>query len=173
MIYSHFHRKLFSEYPLQSGTPPLQLLFTLLFIFFLHMFLSETISCIHLLTFIMSSHGWLSYSGQQRFSLIHWWTFCAFNSTLAQNSCDCRKEEKKDGRGENVKSWLWFKGVKLLKYLELRQLCLLRSSSAWLIVTAWNESTTVGFDLARICKYIALFSGMSYLLEFSHGYRNG
>lgn len=63
-------------------------------------------------TFLMSSH--VDYNiedSRDSLSLIHWWTFCS----LSQNSCDCRK----GGRGENFTSWLWFKGIKLLKYIEL------------------------------------------------------
>lgn len=91
-------------------------------IFFLPLFLSENMY-MHFFPFLMSSHVDYNTEDSRDFlSLIHWWTFCS----LSQSSCDCRE----DGRGENFTSWLWFKGIKLLKCIELRPPRSLRSSSS-------------------------------------------
>ena len=125
MAYSHFGRKLFSDHTPPDGTLPLQLLYTSLPYLFSSYSCSYQKLCIWIFffTFLMSSH--VDYNiedSRDSLSLIHWWAFCF----LSQNSCDCRK----DGRGENFTSWPWFKGIKLLKYIELRQPRSLRSSSS-------------------------------------------
>lgn len=149
MIYSHFGRKSSLTTLHQMGHFLPQLLYTSLPYLFLLTLVPIRNYVYEFFTFLMSSHVDYNIEDSRDFlSLIHWWTFCS----LSQNDSwlQGRWEEKISHLGFDLREFSYWNRTKTASLIK-------KFLFPWPVVTAWNESYTVEFNLARICKHSFVF----------------